>query len=77
MGQSVFIQPCNSVFAYKRKYLGEELIVVNNYYKEEVELNLEENLEDYILLLSNYRDTKVDNNSILRPYESFVIYKSS
>ncbi|WP_019377378.1 alpha,alpha-phosphotrehalase [Virgibacillus halodenitrificans] len=64
------------VFAYTRKWNGETLLVINNFYKKEVEWELEistgKNVE---ILLSNYEDSLQKPDRIrLRPYESIVYY---
>ncbi|MBS5936936.1 alpha,alpha-phosphotrehalase [Clostridium sp.] len=67
------------IYAYERKLDNISVIVVNNFYKEEVEINLskEINLDNkkIEILLSNYKDSLLDlNNLKLRPYES-VVYR--
>ncbi|QNO15511.1 alpha,alpha-phosphotrehalase [Alkalicella caledoniensis] len=69
-----------SIFAYMREYKNEKLLVINNFYPEESEFNLPEdiNLEGYQdeLVISNYENTqKTFRGSInLRPYESLVFH---
>lgn len=60
----------SQVFAYKRMYENEELIVLNNFYDKEV--NIDINLQEYELLISNYKENE---RSILRPYETVAYYK--
>ncbi len=62
-----------SIYAYGREYENERMIVLNNFYGENTEVNLE--LDGYEVLLSNYKDTTVSNHMTLRPYESVVLYK--
>src|SRR5699024_4813177 len=65
------------VFAYKRKYQDETLIVVNNFYAEEIEVHFQEEIGNKQILLSNYPDSTVNLEHItLRPYESIVYYIS-
>lgn len=66
------------VFAYKRKYQGETLFVISNFYAKEVEVNLQlESINNCQILLSNYKDSTSDLEKItLRPYESIVYYIS-
>ena len=66
------------VFAYKRKYQDETLIVVNNFFAEEIEVHLQLGEKgNKQILLSNYPDSTVDLELIaLRPYESIVYYIS-
>ncbi|MCJ0930381.1 alpha,alpha-phosphotrehalase [Virgibacillus halodenitrificans] len=64
------------LFAYTRKWNGERLLVISNFYKKEVDWEIElstgENVE---ILLSNYEDSlKNAERMRLRPYESIVYY---
>lgn len=63
------------VYAYMRSYMGQKLLVVNNFYGENVEFQLSEevNIDGYKskILLSNYEDSTENYRSMsLRPYES-------
>ena len=71
------LQDHKTVFAYKRKGEEGELIVLSNFYAEAVRVEIKENLTDYVLLLSNYKDSKADKCITLRPYESVIYYKAS
>ena len=67
------------VYAYERSLDNTSVIVVNNFYKEEVEINLSKEIDfdnkKIEILLSNYKDSLLDlNNLKLRPYES-VVYR--
>lgn len=61
------------VFAYKRNYENENLIVVNNFYGEETTIDLA--LEGYKVLISNYAQKENEDPKNLRPYETRVYYK--
>lgn len=61
------------VFAYKRNYENENLIVVNNFYGEETTIDLA--LEGYKVLISNYAKKENEDPKNLRPYETRVYYK--
>lgn len=63
-----------SVFAYKRVYLKEEIMVLSNFYGELAEVNIED-ITNYEVLLSNYSDSEIKEKMILRPYESIALYK--
>lgn len=64
-----------SIFAYTRSYKNEKLLVILNFYADEVEFKLDKALEykEAQLLISNYNvnDSQFDD-IILRPYESRV-----
>ncbi|WP_010098154.1 alpha,alpha-phosphotrehalase [Ornithinibacillus scapharcae] len=63
------------IFAYTRNWNGEQLIVVNNFYDTEVEVNLPLQLKEGTeILLSNYFDSPISARLQLRPYESIVYY---
>jgi len=64
------------VFAYTRNLQNETLLVVNNFYAEEVTVNFNlEKSDDVRILISNYPDTTTSiENITLRPYESVVYY---
>lgn len=67
------------IFGYIRRYEGEMLIVLNNFYDRERTLDLTDiiDMDNYHvnILISNYRDSTEDIKDIhLRPYESIVYY---
>lgn len=66
-----------SVLAYTRRLNGEQLIVVNNFYRTEVDWVSPEDLDGFTCLLSNYGDSAVQNKLHLRPYESLVLYRAA
>ena len=66
------------VFAYLRKYKDQVLINLNNFYKEEVEIDLLAILPDYkdfSYLLGNYGNREMKEKIILRAYESISFIK--
>ncbi|EJQ54504.1 alpha,alpha-phosphotrehalase [Bacillus cereus BAG6X1-2] len=65
------------IWAYTRTVKNEVLLVVSNFYGEEVTYSVPEDVQldemKQEVLLSNYKDSSMDiNNLILRPYESIV-----
>ena len=66
-----------NVYIYKRFLENEELLIIANFYGKEYTVKLKENLSEYILLISNYEDLKIDNfhELNLRPYESVMLKK--
>jgi len=60
-----------NIFAYQRETENEKLVVICNFYGEEVSYEVE-GLEDMEVLIENYND-KVAN--VLRPYEARMYYK--
>ncbi|MFD1851784.1 alpha,alpha-phosphotrehalase [Oceanobacillus bengalensis] len=64
-----------AVFAFERNYNNEKLIVVNNFYGEDIEVSLPPLTAE--VLLSNYPDAPLlSERVVLRPYESIVYYVS-
>lgn len=75
----ILLEDHKKVYAYKRSYKGDTIIVVNNFYKDEVVIDLSNEVNvkgsKIELLISNYKDSKLDISNIkLRAYES-VVYK--
>ena len=65
-----------SVLAYTRRTDKEELVVVNNFYRKEVDWSCPVDLTGFTCLLSNYADSAVQTKLHLRPYESLVLYRT-
>ncbi|MEI2342221.1 alpha,alpha-phosphotrehalase [Priestia megaterium] len=64
-----------SVFAYKREFSNQSLLVINNFYGQETETHFVEDLTGYQCILSNYPERQLINKMMLRPYESMVYLK--
>lgn len=65
-----------TIFAYERSYQGETWLVVANFSNSETSLQLTENTENRIPVISNYSQEKYDLSNIsLKPYEAFVVIK--
>ena len=65
------------VFAYIRKYKNIELLVICNFYSNNIEIELPNEYSEYSYetLLTNYTDSAKFSNVIsLRPYET-IVYK--
>lgn len=65
------------IYAFKRNYEDQELIVFNNFYDKEISIKIEENIADYDILISNYSSQYLSQRITLRPYESIVLYKKT
>ena len=65
----------SSIYAFQRHYHQEQLLVLNNFYEQEVTINIED-INQYQILISNYDEHDLSNSLTLRPYESIVLYKS-
>lgn len=60
------------IFAYNRKENNEELVVISNFSKKNINCKLLSKYKEYKLLLSNYVD---NDNTILKPYETRILYR--
>ncbi|WDU82462.1 glycoside hydrolase family 13 protein [Caloramator sp. Dgby_cultured_2] len=62
------------IFAYTRHFEGQNLLVLMNFSKDEVEINLPKELleKDMKLLISNYDEEKLQEKMHFRPYEARV-----
>ena len=65
-----------SVLAYTRRTDREDLVVINNFYRKEVDWTCPVDLDGFTCLLSNYADSRVETKLHLRPYESLVLYRA-
>ena len=68
-------QQSDSVLAYCRNWKDETLLCINNFYRKPCVWNCPISLEGYQVLLSNYPETKPQQQYHLRPYESVLLIK--
>ena len=62
-----------NIFAYIRELNGDKILVVCNFYKDEVNFKLNQNFSFAEILLSNYSDSSTSvENLTLRPYEAIM-----
>ena len=66
-----------AVLAYQRKYQGQELICVSNFYRKECVWKAPVALGGYRVLLSNYSDSAPQAVWTMRPYESVLLLKET
>ncbi len=65
-----------SVFAYKRYYQDEELLVISNFYGTQTVWDAGEDLGAYECLLGNYDSRDIEGSAVdLKPYETMILYK--
>lgn len=62
------------VYAYERQYEEQKLLVLNNFYATEVEIDLPVAYQNGQILLSNYEDVEVSEKMLLKPYQTLAIY---
>ncbi|HFI0165037.1 TPA: alpha,alpha-phosphotrehalase [Streptococcus suis] len=61
------------IYAFERLHNGEKLLVLNNFFAEEVELDLADDYAHGQILISNYPDNKLGKKIILKPYQAMAI----
>lgn len=62
------------VYAFERQYEDETLLVLNNFYATEVEIDLPVVYQKGQILISNYEDVEVSEKILLKPYQTLAIY---
>ena len=63
----------SNIYAYLRELDGDKILVVCNFYQDEVEFKFDQPFESAEILLSNYPDSSIDLNSLnLKPYEAIM-----
>lgn len=62
------------VYAFERQYENEKLLVLDNFYATEVEIDLPVAYQNGQILISNYEDVEVSEKIILKPYQTLAIY---
>lgn len=62
------------VYAFERQYEDEKLLVLNNFYATEVEIDLPVVYQNGQILISNYEDKEVSEKIFLKPYQTLAIY---
>ena len=62
------------VYAFERQYEDQKLLVLNNFYGTEVEIDLSVAYQNGQILISNYEDAEVSDKILLKPYQTLAIY---
>ena len=62
------------LYAFERQYEAEKLLVLNNFYATEVEIDLPVAYQNGQILISNYEDAEVSEKILLKPYQTLAIY---
>lgn len=63
----------DKVYAFERQLNNQKLLVLNNFFAEEVELDLTEEYTAGQVLISNYNDVTLSDRITLKPYQSLAI----
>ncbi|HGZ4031531.1 TPA: alpha,alpha-phosphotrehalase [Streptococcus pneumoniae] len=62
------------VYAFERQFEDQKLLVLNNFYAKEVEIDLPAVYQKGQILISNYEDAEVSEKILLKPYQTLAIY---
>ena len=62
------------VYAFERQYEDQKLLVLNNFYATELEIDLSVAYQNGRILISNYEDAEVSEKILLKPYQTLAIY---
>ncbi|MDS2251649.1 alpha,alpha-phosphotrehalase [Streptococcus pneumoniae] len=62
------------VYAFERQFEDQKLLVLNNFYAKEVEIDLPAVYQNGQILISNYEDAEVSEKILLKPYQTLSIY---
>ncbi|WP_170242449.1 alpha,alpha-phosphotrehalase [Streptococcus suis] len=63
----------DKVYAFERLHDSQKLLVLNNFFAEEVKLDLADDYAHGQVLISNYPDNKLGNKITLKPYQALAI----
>lgn len=63
----------DKVYAFERLHDGQKLLVLNNFFPEEVQLELADDYAHGQVLISNYPDSKLGKKITLKPYQVLAI----
>ncbi|MEQ9810405.1 alpha,alpha-phosphotrehalase [Streptococcus jiangjianxini] len=70
-------QDSESVYAFERELDGQKLLVLNNFYDKEVDLDLPADYQHAQVLISNYDTETVGTKVTLKPYQTIAILVTS
>lgn len=63
----------DKVLAYVREYNAQKLLVVCNFFAEETTILMDEVFNNGNIIISNYKNTMINSEINLRPYECFAV----
>ncbi|WP_170238898.1 alpha,alpha-phosphotrehalase [Streptococcus suis] len=63
----------DKVYAFERLHDGQKLLVLNNFFAEEVNLDLTDEYAQGQVLISNYPESKLGKKITLKPYQALAI----
>lgn len=66
-------QDSDNVYAFERQLDNQKLLVLNNFFPEEVTIQLPANYQTGKVLISNYDEVELAENLVLQPYQTVAI----
>ena len=66
-------QDSDKVYAFERQLDNQKLLVLNNFFPEEVTIQLPANYQTGKVLISNYDEVELTENLVLQPYQTLAI----
>ena len=66
-------QDSDNVYAFERQLDNQKLLVLNNFFPEEVTIQLPANYQTGKVLISNYDEVEPTENLVLQPYQTLTI----
>jgi trehalose-6-phosphate hydrolase len=66
-------QDSDNVYAFERQLDNQKLLVLNNFFPEEVTIQLPANYQTGKVLISNYDGVELTENLVLQPYQTLAI----
>lgn len=73
-GYKPAFEDSKQVYAFERQFEDQKLLVLNNFYAKEVEIDLPAVYQNGQILISNYEDAEVSEKILLKPYQTLAIY---
>ncbi|CQR24105.1 trehalose-6-phosphate hydrolase [Streptococcus varani] len=67
-------QDSKKIYAFERQLDGQKLLVLNNFFPENVTIQLPADYQTGKVLLSNYDNVELTENLVLQPYQSLAIH---
>ncbi|MDG3132362.1 alpha,alpha-phosphotrehalase [Streptococcus suis] len=66
-------QDSDTIYAFERLLDHQKLLVLNNFFPEEVQISLIDDYTNGHILISNYDDTTIGKQMLLKPYQTIAI----
>ena len=66
-------QDSDNVYAFERQLDNQKLLVLNNFFPEEVTIQIPANYQTGKVLISNYDEVELAENLVLQPYQTLAI----